>query len=85
MHKKVSPRRIFRLTNFKKYAMMGLIRKKPKGETDYSLKDGIAELVRINLDYVLKRMSDKQIFDNLQEIAQYLRMLLSFISLWVAR
>ena len=50
--------------------------KKPKGETEYSLKDGIAEPIRINLDYVLKRMSDKQAFDNLQEIAQYLRMLL---------
>ena len=50
--------------------------KKPKGETEYSLKDGIAEPIRINLDYVLKRISDKQVFDNLQEIAQYLRMLL---------
>ena len=50
--------------------------KKPKGETEYSLKDGIAEPIRINLDYVLKRMSDKQAFDNLQEIARYLRMLL---------
>ena len=50
--------------------------KKPKGETEYSLKDGIAEPIRINLDYVFKRISDKQVFDNLQEIAQYLRMLL---------
>ena len=50
--------------------------KKPKGETEYSLKDGIAEPIRINLDYVLKRISDKQVFDNLQEIARYLRMLL---------
>ena len=50
--------------------------KKPKGETEYSLKNSIEEPVRISLDYVLKRMSDKQAFDNLQEIARYLRMLL---------
>ena len=34
--------------------------KKPKGETEYSLKDGIAEPIRINLDYVLKRISDEE-------------------------
>ena len=50
--------------------------KKPKGETEYFLKDNIEEPVRINLDYVLKRMSDKQEFDSLREIARYLRMLL---------
>ncbi len=50
--------------------------KKTKGETEYSLKDGIEDLVRINLDYVLKRMSVKQTFVSLQEIARYLRMLL---------
>lgn len=50
--------------------------KKPKGETEYSLKDNIEEPVRANLDYVFKRMSDKQEFDSLQEIARYLRMLL---------
>ena len=50
--------------------------KKPKGETEYSLKDNIEEPVRINLDYVFKRMSDKQEFDSLQETARYLRMLL---------
>ena len=50
--------------------------KKPKGETEYSLKENIEESVRINLDYVFKRMSDKQEFDSLQEIARYLRALL---------
>ena len=50
--------------------------KKPKGETEYSLKDNIEESVCINLDYVFKRMSDKQEFDSLQEIARYLRALL---------
>lgn len=50
--------------------------KKPSGETEYSLKDNIEEPVRANLDYVFKRMSDKQEFDSLQEIARYLRMLL---------
>ena len=50
--------------------------KKPKGEMEYSLKNGIGEPVRIDLDYVLKRISNKQAFDTLQEIARYLRMLL---------
>lgn len=50
--------------------------KKPKGKTEYFLKDNIEEPVRINLDYVLKRMSGKQEFESLQEIARYLRMLL---------
>lgn len=50
--------------------------KKPKEETEYFLEDNIEDPVRINLDYVFKRMSDKQAFDNLQEIAQYLRLLL---------
>lgn len=50
--------------------------KKPKEEKEYFLKDNIEALVRINLDYVLKRMSDKQEFDSLQEIARYLRRLL---------
>lgn len=50
--------------------------KKPSGETEYSLKDNIEEPVRANLDYFFKRMSDKQEFDSLQEIARYLRMLL---------
>lgn len=64
------------LNNLKKYDLTkytDLIKenyKKPKGETEYSLKDDITEPVHINLDYVLKRMSDKQIFDNLQEIAR---------------
>ena len=50
--------------------------KKPKGETEYFLKDSIDELVRIRLYYALKRMSNKQEFEDLQEIARYLRMLL---------
>lgn len=50
--------------------------KKPKGETEYLLKDNIEAPVRANLDYVFKRMSDKQEFNSLQEIARYLRMLL---------
>lgn len=50
--------------------------KKPKGETEYFLKDSIDEPDRIKLYYALKRMSDKQEFENLKEIAQYLRMLL---------
>ena len=60
------------LNDLKKYDLtkyIDLIKdnyKKPKGETEYSLKDSIVEPVRINLDYVLKRISDKQIFDNLQ-------------------
>ncbi len=50
--------------------------KKPKGKTEYSLEDNIEEPARANLDYVFKRMSDKQEFDSLQEIARYLRLLL---------
>lgn len=50
--------------------------KKPKGEKEYFLNDGIEDPVRINIDYVIRRMSGKQEFDSLHEIARYLRMLL---------
>lgn len=50
--------------------------KKPRGETEYLLKANLDMPVRINLDYVFKRISDKQQFSSLEEIAQYLRKLL---------
>lgn len=50
--------------------------KRPKGAIEYCLNSSIDEPDRIKLYYVLKRMSNKQEFENLKEIAQYLRMLL---------
>lgn len=50
--------------------------KRPKGGIEYCLNGSIDEPDRIKLYYALKRMSNKQEFENLKEIAQYLRMLL---------
>lgn len=49
--------------------------KKPRGGTEYFLKEGLSEQVLIRLDYVFKRIGDRQ-FDSLEEIARYFRMLL---------
>jgi len=49
--------------------------KKPKGSSEYSLKYSVEAAVLNKLDYVFKRIGNKQ-FDSLEEIAQYLRMLL---------
>ncbi len=49
--------------------------KKPKGGTEYFLKEGLSDQVLIRLDYIFKRIGDRQ-FDSLEEIAKYFRMLL---------
>ncbi len=49
--------------------------KKPKGGTEYFLKNDADTPALINLDYVFKRIGEKQ-FDSLEEIAGYFRMLL---------
>lgn len=49
--------------------------KKPKGTTEYTLKDDVSPEVLKKLDFVLKRVDDKH-FDSLKEIAEYFRMLL---------
>ena len=50
--------------------------KRSKGGIEYCLNGNIDEPDRIKLYYAFKRMSNKQEFENLKEIAQYLRMLL---------
>jgi len=47
----------------------------PKGAEEYSLKEGLSDELRAKLDYVLKRIGDKQ-FDSINDIAEYFRMLL---------
>ncbi len=49
--------------------------KKPKSSLEYILKDGLPEEVLVKLDFILKRIGDKQ-FDSLKDIAKYFRMLL---------
>ena len=49
--------------------------KKPKGGTEYFLKENIETSMLDKLDYLFKRMGNKQ-FDSLEEIAQYFRNLL---------
>lgn len=49
--------------------------KKPKGTTEYELKDGISVDAKKRIDYVLKRVGDGR-FDILKDIAEYFRMLL---------
>ena len=49
--------------------------KKPKGVTEYQLKDGISDDAKKKIDYVLKRVGDGR-FDTLKDIAEYFKMLL---------
>jgi len=49
--------------------------KKPKGSVEYVLKDGLSTEVLIKIDFILKRIGDKQ-FNSLKETAEYFRMLL---------
>lgn len=58
-------------------ALIKELYRKPRGETDYSLKDGADPAERAVLDYAFRRTSKKkQPFDSLEEIARYLRQLL---------
>lgn len=49
--------------------------KRPKGGTEYFLNESLSEEVQERLDYIFKRIGDKQ-FDSLKNVAKYLRMLL---------
>lgn len=49
--------------------------KKPRGSVEYSLKEGISPEVLAKIDFILKRVGNKE-FDSVKEIAEYFRMLL---------
>lgn len=49
--------------------------KRSNDRTEYHLKEGLTEQVRIKLDFIFKRIGEPQ-FENLEEIAKYFRMLL---------
>jgi len=49
--------------------------KKQKGTSEYVLKEGVAPEIRKKIDYVLKRIGDRN-FETLNDIAEYFRMLL---------
>lgn len=49
--------------------------KRLKGGTEFFLNEGLSEEVQERLDYIFKRIGDKQ-FDSLKDVAKYLRMLL---------
>jgi hypothetical protein len=49
--------------------------KKPKGALEYVLKDGLSAEVLTKIDFILKRIGDKQ-FNSLKETAEYFRLLL---------
>ena len=49
--------------------------KKPRGSVEYSLKEGVSPEVLAKIDFILKRVGDKE-FDSVKEIAEYFRMLL---------
>ena len=47
----------------------------PKGAEEYSIKEGLSGELLARLDYILKRIGDKQ-FNSIKDIAEYFRMLL---------
>ena len=49
--------------------------KKPKGSVEYTLKGGLSTEVLTKVDFILKRIGDKQ-FNSLKETAEYFRLLL---------
>lgn len=62
--------------NFQQYKRLFVDNyKQQKGESEYTLKEGLSTEVLTNIDFVLKRIGYKQ-FDSLQEIAEYFRLLL---------
>lgn len=62
--------------NFRKYQKMFTEHyKKPKGSVEYTLKDGLSTEVHTKIDFILKRIGNKQ-FDSIRDIAEYFRMLL---------
>jgi hypothetical protein len=62
--------------NFRQYQKMFTDSyKHPKGSVEYSLKEGLSPEDLTKIDFILKRIGDKQ-FDSLKDIAEYFRMLL---------
>lgn len=49
--------------------------RKARGSVEYTLKDGISPEALVKIDFILKRVGDKE-FDSVKEIAEYFRMLL---------
>lgn len=49
--------------------------KKPRGSVEYSLKEGVSPEVLAKIDFILKRVGNKE-FDSIKEVAEYFRMLL---------
>lgn len=49
--------------------------KNPRGAVEYSLKEGLSPEVLAKIDFILKRVGNKE-FDSVKEIAKYFRMLL---------
>lgn len=49
--------------------------KKPRGSVEYILKEGVSPEVLAKIDFILKRVGNKE-FDSIREIAEYFRMLL---------
>lgn len=49
--------------------------RKARGSAEYTLKDGISAEALVKIDFILKRVGDKE-FDSIKEIAEYFRMLL---------
>lgn len=49
--------------------------RKARGSVEYTLKDGISLEVMVKIDFILKRIGDRE-FDSVKEIAEYFRMLL---------
>lgn len=50
--------------------------KRPKGATEYILKEGVSTELLVKLDFVLKRIDANKQFDSIKGIAEYFRMLL---------
>jgi len=48
----------------------------PRGEEEYSLREGLSDDLLARLDFLLKRIDDKKQFDSIKDIAGYFRMLL---------
>ena len=49
--------------------------KKARGSEEYTLKDGISQEALVKIDFILKRVGNKE-FASIKEIAEYFRMLL---------
>lgn len=49
--------------------------KKLRGSVEYNLKEGVSHEVLAKIDFILKRVGNKE-FDSIKEIAEYFRMLL---------